>query len=276
MTSACACVTNSLYSGQLLTDRHNSGQLLCHFITTVIPAQAADRNTRSCTAYWNKQAPPPLRPTLTQQRSDTHLSHLAWFARLPLVPTGCSHNWTFAAESCLPAHFSHCIRIIFMICGVYSYPTSCMRGQWARLAATAHNFDVPTEVRLKKKHKHFICHETCSSIGAVTPKRPGRVRESYWILVSFFRNFIALDRLTDPSYPIWFSERLPETRIRNTKLRTKSNKCNACDACVTYSSTVMCVSDGRTRAILAAVTSPRLLLDTLANSTNRRFNSVLK
>ncbi len=43
--SVCACVfTNSLYSGQFLTVRHNSGQLNGHFVTTVIPPQPGNRD----------------------------------------------------------------------------------------------------------------------------------------------------------------------------------------------------------------------------------------
>jgi len=43
----------------------------------------------------------------------------------------------------------------------------------------------------------------------------------------------------------------------------------------TYSKTASCVSDGRTRAILAAVRSPRLLLDRLEQEKNKYFNSIL-
>ena len=87
-------------------------------------------------------------------------------------------------------------------------------------------------------------------------------------------HIIALDRLTEPSDPILFSEILEKTHmsIKNINLRaSQSNvmkgdkvfQCVCVCVCETYSSTVMCVSDGRTRAILAAVRSPRLFLDRL-------------
>lgn len=92
-------------------------------------------------------------------------------------------------------------------------------------------------------------------------------------------HIIALDRLTEPSYPMLLSEILEKTHIKNKNLRTGlTNVLNVnktFDVCVTYSNTVMCVSDGRTRAILAAVRSPRLLLDSLEDGKNRCFNSIM-
>lgn len=100
---------------------------------------------------------------------------------------------------------------------------------------------------------------------------------SYRSLVRFFKHIIALDRFTDPPYPILFSERLGK-KTKSTNLRSEWNKyvhVIAQCVCASYSSTVMCVSDGRTRAIVAAVTSPRLLLDTLEDSTDTCFQSVI-
>lgn len=59
------------------------------------------------------------------------------------------------------------------------------------------------------------------SISVVIPKTTIRNNESYWILVRFFMQIIALDRLTDPSHPIVFSEILQKTHvdIKDTKLR---------------------------------------------------------
>lgn len=97
-----------------------------------------------------------------------------------------------------------------------------MAGQWARLAATSHSSDVPTEVRLTHhpRNRNTWTHDTIqSAIMFVSLKTLGWFFKSHRILVRFFRHIIAFDRLTDPSGPTRFSERLQKTYISHKKLR---------------------------------------------------------
>lgn len=148
-------------------------------------------------------------------------------------------------------HFNICTNNLLSLTDTYydfsSYPTSCMAGQWARLAATAHSSDVPTEVRLTHhpRNRNTWTHDTIqSTIMFVTLKTAGRFSEPHRILVRFFRHIIALDRLTDPSGPTRFSERLQKTYISHKKLRAKFDKCITCQItlCVWLTPAQWCVS----------------------------------
>lgn len=86
------------------------------------------------------------------------------------------------------------------------YPTSSMRRQCLRLDTTGHRSGVPTATNLRAWSREE------SSVSLVNKLLFKSLCESYWILLRFFRDITALDRLTEPWLPNVFSEMLRKTR----------------------------------------------------------------
>lgn len=177
----------------------------------------------------------------------------------------------------VPKNTEHHQIIKCLIIFAWSYPTSCMRGQWARLATTAHSSEVPTEVRLNycaKDKKQSVSVVTCVSCDSEN-------NQSKWVLLNLFEvlhahygfgkaigafmvNTVERNATNDTELKKeqkgWISEGRNTYQWEHIRLGE------------TYSNTLRCVSDGKMRAILAAVRFPSVLSDRLEECTKRHIN----